>query len=98
MAFRRLAEAARQHRVERPDDGAAQRQRVAQRVCAGEAQAAAEGQQDDAGKAEQLMCNLARRLESEAPGVSGSILEGLDEMLTVVRLGLPAQLRRACSP
>ena len=50
---------------------------------------------DDAGKAEQLIRNLARRLESEAPGVSGSILEGLDEMLTVVRLGLPAQLRRA---
>jgi putative transposase len=50
---------------------------------------------DDANKAEQLIRNLARRLESEAPGVSGSILEGLDEMLTVIRLGLPTQLRRA---
>ena len=27
------------------------------------------------------------------PGVSGSILEGLDEILTVSRLGLPAELR-----
>jgi putative transposase len=34
-------------------------------------------------------------LEHQAPGVSGSILEGLDEMLTVVRLCLPPQLRRA---
>ena len=31
----------------------------------------------------------ARRLEHEEPGVSGSILEGLDEILTVIRLGLP---------
>ena len=46
-------------------------------------------------KAEKLIRNLARRLEHQAPGVSGSILEGLDEMLTVVRLGLPTQRRRA---
>src|SRR5213596_4102486 len=50
---------------------------------------------DDAAKAERLLRNLARRLDQEAPGVAGSILEGLDEMLTVNRLGLPAQLRRA---
>jgi len=50
---------------------------------------------DDADKAEKLIRNLARRLEYEAPGVSGSILEGLDEMLTVTRLGLPTNLRRA---
>ena len=34
-------------------------------------------QQDDAAKAERLLRNLARRLEHDAPGVSGSILEGL---------------------
>ena len=39
--------------------------------------------------------NLARRLEHDAPGVSGSILEGLDEILTVIRLGLPPQLRHS---
>jgi putative transposase len=50
---------------------------------------------DDAEKAEKLIRNLARRLEHEAPGASASILEGLDEMLTVTRLGLPSQLRRA---
>ena len=33
--------------------------------------------------------------DHNAPGVSGSILEGLDEILTVSRLGLPAELRRS---
>ena len=51
--------------------------------------------QDDAEKAERLLRNLARRLELEAPGVSASILEGLDEILTVIRLGLPPELRRS---
>ena len=51
--------------------------------------------QDDADKAERLLRNLARRLEHEKPGVSGSILEGLDEILTVIRLGLPHELRRS---
>ena len=36
---------------------------------------------DDADKAERLMRNLARRLEMEAPDVSKSILEGIDEIL-----------------
>jgi putative transposase len=49
----------------------------------------------DAEKAEKLLRNLARRLERDAPGVSASILEGLDEILTVTRLGLPTQLRRS---
>ena len=51
--------------------------------------------QDDANKAERLLRNLVRRLEHEEPGVSGSILEGLDEILTVIRLGLPHELRRS---
>jgi putative transposase len=50
---------------------------------------------DDADKAERLIRNLARRLEQQAPGVAASILEGLDEILTVIRLGLPAALRRS---
>jgi len=52
-------------------------------------------QLDDPDRAERLIRNLARRLEHDAPGVSGSLLEGLDEILTVVRLGLPAELRRS---
>jgi putative transposase len=50
---------------------------------------------DDAEKAERLLRNLARRLEQQAASVAASILEGLDEMLTVNRLGLPAKLRRS---
>ena len=50
---------------------------------------------DDADKAERLLRNLARRLDREAPGVAASILEGLDEILTVNRLGVPAKLRRS---
>ena len=50
---------------------------------------------DDADKAERLIKNLARRLEHDAPGVAASILEGLDEILTVTRLGLPVELRRS---
>ena len=50
---------------------------------------------DDADKAKRLMRNLARRFEREAPDVSGSILEGFDEILTVVGLGLPLELRRS---
>jgi putative transposase len=49
----------------------------------------------DADKAERLIRNLAKRLEREAPGVAGSILEGIDEILTVTRLGLPDELRRS---
>ena len=46
-------------------------------------------------KAEKLLCNLAQRLERDWSGVSGSILEGIDEILTVTRLGLPKELRRS---
>jgi transposase-like protein len=38
--------------------------------------------------------DLARELEDDWPGASGSLLEGLDELFTVNRLGLPASLRR----
>ena len=50
---------------------------------------------DDADKAEKLLRNLAQRLERVWSGVSGSILEGIDEILTVTRLRLPKQLRRS---
>src|SRR5882757_1000183 len=50
---------------------------------------------DHADKAEKLIRNLAQRLERDWSGVSGSILEGIDEILTVTRLGLPKELRRS---
>jgi transposase-like protein len=49
----------------------------------------------DPDRAEKLIRNLARRLEQDAPGVAASILEGLDEILTVSRLRLPTELRRS---
>lgn len=50
---------------------------------------------DDADKAERLIRNLARRLDRDWPGIAASLLEGLDEILTVVRLKLPTELRRS---
>src|SRR5271169_3271518 len=49
----------------------------------------------NAEQAERVLWNLARRLDHDAPGVSASIHEGLDEMLTVIRLDLPDELRRS---
>ena len=48
---------------------------------------------EDAARAEQLIRNLARRLDEESPGIAATILEGLDEILCVVRL--PKDLRRS---
>ena len=45
-----------------------------------------------------MRSSIATRLHApvvEAPGVAASILEVLDEMLTVNRLGLSTQLRRS---
>jgi hypothetical protein len=42
-----------------------------------------------------VLRNLARHLEKDWEGVFASILEGLDEMLTVTQLGLPPELRRS---
>src|SRR5690349_4686674 len=50
---------------------------------------------DYAVKAEQLVRNLARRLEKDWPGISATILEGMEEILCVVRLRLPQELRRS---
>ena len=50
---------------------------------------------DDADKAERLLRNLAQRLERDWSGVAGSILEGIDEIVTVTRLRLPKELRRS---
>jgi putative transposase len=48
-------------------------------------------EQDDAVKAERLVRN--RRLEKDWPGISATILEGMEEILCVVRL--PQDLRRS---
>lgn len=48
----------------------------------------------DAERAERLLLNLARTLETEHPGAAASMREGLDETLTVMRLELPRSLER----
>jgi hypothetical protein len=44
-----------------------------------------------------LLERLARRLEDQHPGAAASLREGLDETLTVMRLGLPENLERVLS-
>lgn len=51
----------------------------------------------DAKRARRLLDNLARRLEDQHPGAAASLREGLDETLTVMRLGLPESLERVLS-
>jgi putative transposase len=51
----------------------------------------------DPRRARRLLQNLARRLEPEYPGAAGSLREGLDETLTVMRLNLPESLERVLS-
>lgn len=51
----------------------------------------------DASRAKKLLTNLARRLRDDHPGATASLDEGLDETLTVMRLGLPRSLERVLS-
>lgn len=51
----------------------------------------------DPRRARRLLENLARRLEPEYPGAAGSLREGLEETLTVMRLSLPESLERVLS-
>ncbi len=51
----------------------------------------------DVGRARRLLDNLARRFEHQHPGAAASLREGLDETLTVMRLGLPENLERVLS-
>jgi putative transposase len=51
----------------------------------------------DPKRARRLLENLARRLESTHPGAAGSLREGLEETLTVMRLDLPESLERVLS-
>jgi putative transposase len=50
----------------------------------------------DPRRARRLLENLARRLEHQHPGAAASLREGLEETLTVMRLGLPENLERCC--
>lgn len=51
----------------------------------------------DPKRARRLLENLARRLEPDYPSAAGSLREGLEETLTVMRLDLPESLERVLS-
>jgi putative transposase len=51
----------------------------------------------DTKRARRLREGLARRLEHQHPGAASSLHEGLEETLTVIRLGLPENLERVLS-
>ena len=51
----------------------------------------------DAGRAKKMLANLGRRLHADHPSAAASVEEGLDETLTVMRLGLPKKLERQLS-
>lgn len=51
----------------------------------------------DPKRTRRLLENLARRLEHQHPGAAASLCEGLDETLSVMRLGLPENLERVLS-
>jgi putative transposase len=51
----------------------------------------------DPRRARRLLDNLARRLEHQHPGAAASLRVGLEETLTVMRLGLPDNLERVLS-
>lgn len=46
-------------------------------------------------RAKKQLENLVRALEADHPGAAGSLREGLDETLSVMRLGLSASLVRS---
>lgn len=51
----------------------------------------------DVKKAKQLLTGLARQLKRRHPSAAASLLEGLDETLTVMAMGLPDALERTLS-
>jgi transposase-like protein len=51
----------------------------------------------DPKRAKKLLQNLARTIEADHPDAAGSLLEGLDETLTVMRFNLPPKLERLLS-
>jgi putative transposase len=51
----------------------------------------------DPKRAQRVLEGLTRRLEHQHPGAAASLREGLEETLTVMRLGLPENLERVLS-
>jgi len=89
---RALIQRCREHKKRNVTDALPERLRAAVRSTMNQAYATR-----DAGRAQRLLGNLARRLEHQHPGAAASLREGLEEILTVMRLGLPENLERVLS-
>lgn len=87
-----LIQRCRQHKRRNVIDALPERMRAT--VSSAMSQAYASG---DLKRARQLLENLARSLERAHPGAAASLREGLDEILTVMRLDLPESLERVLS-
>src|SRR5271156_6072606 len=87
-----LSQRCREHKKRNVTDALPERLRGSIRSAMNQAYATR-----DAGRAQRLLGNLARRLEHQHPGAAASLREGLEETLTVMRLGLPENLERVLS-
>ena len=89
---RALIQRCREHKKRNVSEALPERLRASVRTTINQACAAR-----DAKRARRLLDNLARRLEEQHPGAAASLREGLDETLTVMRLGLTENLERVLS-
>jgi transposase-like protein len=87
-----LIQRCREHKKRNVTEALPEHQRAAVRSAMNQAYATR-----DAKRARRLLDNLARRLEHQHPGAAASLREGLDETLSVIRLGLPENLERVVS-
>ena len=87
-----LIQRCREHKKRNVTDALPERLRAAVRSAMNQAYATR-----DPKRARRLLEGLARRLEHQHPGAASSLREGLEETLTVMRLGLPENLERVLS-
>jgi transposase-like protein len=89
---RALIQLCREHKKRNVSDALPERLRAAVRNAMNQAYATR-----DPKRARRLLEGLAGRLEHQHPGAAASLREGLEETLTVMRLGLPENLERVLS-
>jgi len=87
-----LIQRCREHKKRNVSEALPERLRASVRTAMNQAYATR-----DAKRARRQLDNLAHRLEDQHPGAAASLREGLDETLTVMRLGLPESLERVLS-
>jgi putative transposase len=87
-----LIQRCREHKKRNVTDALPERLRATVRSAMNQAYATR-----DTKRARRLLDALARRLEHQHPSAAASLREGLEETLTVMRLGLPENLERVLS-